>query len=119
MTKLTSHGEALVDILNALNIKQIELSKRTHIVQSHLSLVIHGKKTISYGMIEKLIRVFPQINTNRIFTGNGPVLLPEWQQRDRVEEPQALYEDSSLHQARQHLVSALREIDAAIAKKCQ
>lgn len=120
MTKKASHGQIMVDILTALNIKQTELSKQTKIVQSHLSLVIHGKKGISYGMIEKLIQVFPQINTNRIFTGSGPVLLPKWQQYDTVEESQAPYKtDDPLFRARHHLLAALGEVDAAIAKNCQ
>lgn len=120
MTKYEHHSLRLAEILRAMNINQIELSKKARISQSHLSLVINEKKGISYGMIEKLMRHFPQVNVNRIFTGRGPVLLPDWEQYDQVGEPSMPYGRADpLAQVRYHLVYALREVDEAIAKNCQ
>lgn len=110
----------MTDILRALKLSQTELSEKSHISQSHISLVINEKKGISYGMIEKMMRHFPQVNVNRIFTGRGPVLLPDWEQYDQVGEPSIPYGNADpLAQARYHLVCALREVDRAIAKNCQ
>lgn len=120
MTNLEHHSRRLSDILNALNLNQTELSKKAGIVQSHISAVIKEKKGISYGMIEKLMRHFPQVNVNRIFTGRGPVLLPDWEQYDQVGEPSVPYGSTDpLAQTWYHLVCALREVDRAIAKNCQ
>lgn len=120
MTNFEHHSHRLSDILNALNLNQTQLSKKTKIVQSHISAVIKEKKGISYGMIEKLIQHFPQVNVNRIFTGRGPVLLPDWEQYDQVGEPSMPYGRADpLAQVRYHLVCALREVDEAIAKNCQ
>lgn len=120
MTNLEQHSQRMTEILFALNVNQTELAETAGIVQSHISAVIRQKKGISYGMIEKIILHFPQVNVNRIFTGRGPVLLSDWEQPDQVGESSVPYEKADpLSKTRHHLVCALREIDMAIAKNCQ
>ena len=114
------HGERFATVLEALQINQITFCKKAGIQQSYLSNILSGKKTISGGLIESMMYAFPRVNVNRIFTGRGPVLLPDWEQYDQVGEPSVPYGSTDpLAQTRYHLVCALREVDRAIAKNCQ
>lgn len=120
MTELQQQGERFSSILEALQINQTTFCKTAGIQQSYLSNILSGKKTISGGLIQSMMYAFPHVNVNRIFTGRGPVLLPDWEQYDQVGEPSMPYGRADpLAQVRYHLVCALREVDEAIAKNCQ
>lgn len=116
-------GERLQEILFALNIKQKQFCDITGIQQSHMSNAVQGKKGISFGLIEKMIRAFPNVNTNRIITGDGPVLLFEPDMLQIIKEPSAYYGQSDtcthLDALRQRLVQSLAIVEHIIANNCQ
>ena len=118
MTKNLAIGQRIAAVLEALELNQSEFYARTKINQSQMSKVINGNKQFSHGMIEKMLSVYPYINITSIFTGIGPLFFTD--QYDQVKESQAPYKtDDPLFRARHHLLAALGEVDAAIAKNCQ
>ncbi len=114
VTKNQVQGLRVAAILNALNMKQARFAQETGIKQSQISKVVNGSKQLSFGMIEKILAVYPHININRVFTGYGPVLLPV-EQLDVVSESQAQYivdPKKNLEFLRKHLVTAIQLLDS-------
>ena len=109
VTEKQIQGKRLQEIVDALNLNQQRFSRLIQNSQSHVSRAIKGEKGISFGMLQKMLRQYPQININRIFTGLGPVLFSS-EAIQTVEESQAPYGDP-LSEARQHLKSALDLLD--------
>lgn len=124
MTNKELQGERLQEILFALNISQNTFCEMTGSQQSHLSNAIQGKKGISFGMLEKTMRTFPQVNLNRIFTGEGPVLYSTYTNiSSEVRERGAVYAAKGrcehLEALRQRLLQSLTIIEHIIAEDCQ
>jgi len=111
-------GQRLADIMNTLNLNQSEFSRLTKVVQSHISRCLKGEKAVSNGMIVKIVRTFPNVNINRIFTGNGPVLLSDAQ--SFVHEngfPYGIQDQKSrLILLKKRLIQLVSEIDTIIAE---
>lgn len=122
MTNKQRQGERLEEILFALEIGQKHFCDKTGVQQSHMSLALKGVKGISFGMLEKTIRAFPNVNLNRIFTGEGPILFSQ-SYMSEVQEPRAQYGAQGrcdhLQAIRQRLVQSLTIIEHLIAEDCQ
>lgn len=84
-------GMRLEKILIALNISQLSFSKKVGINQSFLSAIINDRKEMSRGMLQKILKHYPQINSNWLFTGHGGVFMPDESTDMVVNDPPASY----------------------------
>lgn len=84
-------------LIKSLKTNQLQLSKKIGVQYSQTNSILHGRSKISRGYLEKLLHIYPKINSHWLLTGEGPMYLePNNTSTQIVEEPNSEYVNKSI-----------------------
>lgn len=75
--KKLEQGIRLETILKELGITQNNFAKLVGISQAYVSLMLSGKKSISYSVIQNITKYLPQVNIKWLLLGEGEMFIEQ------------------------------------------
>lgn len=89
---MTEQAQRFKNLLKALKINQLQLSKSIEVHYSQTNAIYNGRGDLSRGYLNKLGKKYPSINTHWLITGIGDMFLPSIPDGiDMVNEPLEKY----------------------------
>lgn len=92
MKENSTQAERLSLLMHHFRLNQTTLSHETGIKQANLSPVVQGKKELSRGMTNAILKRYEKLSANWLLKGVGPMFIEEDMAENELKEPGIPYE---------------------------
>lgn len=110
---ILSINQNIIQFIDFIGLNRYKFSKKTGISESVLLNIYKGKNKPSVDILEKILNIYPALNLNWLFTGNGNILLENQELKDAVKIKSPVF-PCAICSEKERVISALEKANQGL-----